>query len=156
VPTQSCCPEADGCDEGEGGEVVAGQLVVSGCDASPILEAAEHALDEVAPAIGRFVEWVGPLARGCGRDHRLDTSLLQPSAEGISVVGAVGEEAPWGGNRSQQRGGDADVGDIAGRQREGERSAAIIGQRVNLARAPASRAANRLRRLPLFAPAAER
>src|SRR5439155_27362269 len=57
----------------------------------------------------------------------------------------------------QQVPGDADVGDIARRQGEGDRPAEIVGQRVYLARAAAPRAADRLDRVPLFLdPRAER
>src|SRR5271155_5621200 len=59
-------------------------------------------------------------------------------------------------NGTQQRHGHADVGDIAGRQREGDRSAAIIGQTMDFRGATAARAPDRLRPLPPFAPAAER
>jgi hypothetical protein len=43
-----------------------------------------------------------------------------------------------------------------GRQREGDRSAAIVGQAMDLARPAAARAADRFFPLPLFEPAAER
>lgn len=44
--------------EHDGGGEVGCELVIAGGDASPILEAAEHALDEIALAIGRLVERV--------------------------------------------------------------------------------------------------
>jgi hypothetical protein len=56
----------------------------------------------------------------------------------------------------QQRDGHGDVGDVAGRQREGDRSAEIIGQAMDLAGPAAARAADRFVPLPLFEPAAER
>jgi hypothetical protein len=48
-------PDDDGREHDGGGEVGC-ELVVAGDDASPILEAAEHALDEIALAIGGLVE----------------------------------------------------------------------------------------------------
>ena len=58
VTTQSA-PEGDGSDEGDGGEEVVGASVVSSCDTSPVLEAAKHALDEVAAFVGEAVEGDG-------------------------------------------------------------------------------------------------
>jgi hypothetical protein len=52
--------------------------------------------------------------------------------------------------------GHDDVGDVSGRQRESDRSAAIVGQSMNLARSSAPRAADRFFKLPLFEPLAER
>jgi hypothetical protein len=51
-PPEDCGGEGD--SGGEGGR----KLVAAGCDASPILQAAEHALDEVALAVGDLVERV--------------------------------------------------------------------------------------------------
>ena len=51
---------------------------------------------------------------------------------------------------------NGDVGDAAGRQCEGDRSAAIVGQAMDLARPAAARAADRFFPLLLFEPAAER
>jgi hypothetical protein len=53
--TQSGPPDDDGREPDGGGEVGC-ELAVAGGDASPILEAAEHALDEIALAIGGLVE----------------------------------------------------------------------------------------------------
>jgi hypothetical protein len=54
LQTQSGPPDDDGCEH-DGGEVGC-ELVIAGCDASPIFEAAEHAFDEIALAIGNLVE----------------------------------------------------------------------------------------------------
>src|SRR4051794_38266321 len=45
-------PIADGDDEAEAGEEVAGEPVVAGRDAAEVLEAAEGALDDVAGFVG--------------------------------------------------------------------------------------------------------
>lgn len=75
----------------------------------------------------------------------------------VGVIGLVGEQPLGWGQGFEQVLGDTDVGDIARRQGEGDRSAEIVGQRVYLARAAAPRATDRLDRVPLFFdPRAER
>ena len=60
--------------------------------APPVLEAAEHALDQVTAPVGDAVEWIRSFARSGRGDHRLDLALLEPGSEGIGVVGLVGEQ----------------------------------------------------------------
>ncbi len=72
---------------------------------------------------------------------------LVPSRIGKQTFGLV--------HGAQERNGHGYVGDVAGRQGEGDRSATIIGQSMDFARSFA-RAPNRFRVLPLFEPAAER
>jgi hypothetical protein len=55
LQTQSGPPDQDGCEHYRGGEVGC-ELVIANCDASPILEAAEHAFDEIAAAVGDLIE----------------------------------------------------------------------------------------------------
>ena len=75
----------------------------------------------------------------------------------VGVIGLVGEQALGWREGGQQVLGDADIGDVARRQGEGDRPAEIVGQRVYLARTAAPRAADRLDRVPLFLdPRAER
>src|SRR5215211_2126018 len=94
VPTHLVDPEADGCNEGESGEEVLGQPVVSGRDAPPVLEPAEHAFDEIAPAVRLAAHRAGPLAARTRRDHRLDVMCGEQSSEGISIIGFVAEQPP--------------------------------------------------------------
>jgi hypothetical protein len=49
-------PRDDYSCESEAGEVVSSEAVVSGCDASPILQLAEHAFDDVSALIGGAIE----------------------------------------------------------------------------------------------------
>lgn len=107
-------------------------------DAPPVLHAPEDALDEVAPAIGAAVQRMGfATGTGGGNDH-LGALRLQELAEVIGIIGFVGEQATWRRDAVEQVGGDADVGDVAGRQDEGERSAFSIGHSVDLAGPPAA------------------
>jgi hypothetical protein len=155
VTTQSA-PEGDGGDESDGGKAVVGEAIVSGSDASPILDAAEHALDEVATLIGEAVERVWPGASGAGGDYRLDVVLGQRTSDGIGIIGFVAKQAAgWLDPGQQGRSYDV-VGGVAGGEDEGDGPAASVSQRVDLARPPAARAADRFGYLPLFPPPAER
>jgi len=132
------------------------EAVVSGCDAPPILQLAEHAFNDVSALIGGAIEWVWRAPRGGGGNGRSDLSLPEPPAQTVRVVGLVGEQALWFCDGAEKRNGHDDVGDVSGRQRESDRSAAIVGQSMNLARPSAPRAADRFFKLPLFEPLAER
>ena len=65
--------------ESEGGEIVSGQTVVSCCQAPPVLEAAEEALDEVATSIDCAIERVRNSPRCGGWNDRFDAAESQAS-----------------------------------------------------------------------------
>ena len=130
--------------------------IISGCDTSPVFEAAEEAFDHISATIDAPIERVWCPPCGCGRDDGLDVSGSEPCAQAVGIIGFVGEQAPGRGDRTEQRYGDADVSDIARCQGDGDRSAAIVGQAVDFARPAPARAADRFFILPLFEPAAER
>ena len=149
-------PLGDGGDESECGEIVSGEAVVPCCKASPVLETAEEALDKVATSIDSAIERVRNCSR-CGRwNDSLDATDFEPIAQTICIISFIGNQAVGPSDGGQQRHGHADVGNVAWRQREGDRSAAIIGQTMDLRGAASARAPNRLRPFPPFAPAAER
>jgi hypothetical protein len=60
--------------------------------------------------------------------------MLQPSAQTGGIVGLVGQQALWLSDGAEKRNSHDDVGDVSGGQRESDRSAAIIGQSMDLAR----------------------
>ncbi len=126
-------PDADGCGL-DGGEVVVRVPVASGCDAAPVLEAAEDALDHIAPSIG--------------------APHPEPAARAVGIMGRVGEQPSCGGARVPQRNGD--VGDIARGQRDGDRSAPVIGRAADLRGPPALRPADGFLPRLLLEPAAAR
>ncbi len=70
-----------------------------------------------------------------GRDNHLGALRCQGPAEVIDILGLVGQQAARPGDAVQQAGGDADVGDGARRQDEGERSAFSIGHSTCAGRA---------------------
>src|SRR3974377_1439995 len=110
------------------------EAVVSGCDASPILELAEQAFDDVSALIGGAIERVWRAPSGGGGGGRSDLSFVLPWAQKVGVAGFVRQQALWFCDGAEKRNGHDDVGDVSGRQRESDRSAAIVGQSLNLAR----------------------
>ena len=142
------------------GDEVAGQQndysVAVCCQASPVLETAEEALDEVATPIGGSIERIRNSPRCGGWNNGLDATGFEPVTQAVGVISFICDQVFRRRDGTQQRHGHADVGDVARRQRESDRSAAIIGQTMDLRGATAARAPDRLRPLPPFAPAAER
>jgi hypothetical protein len=138
VTTQSWQPETSGCDDGDGGEEVPGETVVACRDAAPVFHAAEHALDDVAPAVGPAVQWVRLAARAGGGNDDLGALGFQALSEMVRVIGLVGQQTVRRGDVIEQGGRDADVGDVAGRQDEADRLALSVGQSVDLAAPPAT------------------
>ena len=93
LQTQSGPPDDNGGDHDGDGKVGC-ELVVSCGDASPILEAADHALDEIALAIGSLVERMMSLAGRIVRDDRNCAAFEKKATQTIAVVGRVGSQAP--------------------------------------------------------------
>jgi hypothetical protein len=58
--------------ESEAGEIVSSEAVVSGCDASPILQPAKHAFDDVSALIGGTIKRVRDSPRGRRGNGRSD------------------------------------------------------------------------------------
>ena len=143
-------------DESERGDIVTGQAVVSCCQASPVLETAEEAFDKVATPIYGAIERVRNCSRCGGWNNSLDATGFEPVTQAVRVISFICDQVFRQRDGTQQRHGHADVGNVAGRQREGDRPAAIIGQTMDFRGATAARAPDRLRPLPPFAPAAER
>ena len=82
-------------------------------DAPPVLHPAEHALDDIASAVGYTFERTGMTATASGWDDDLGADRLEWLAEVVRIICLVRQHAPrWSGG-IVQRGGDADVGDAA-------------------------------------------
>jgi hypothetical protein len=80
-----------------------GAPVVSGVDAAPVLDAAEHVFVFVTLAVERRVVRDGDLAVGFGRDACGDAALRQCVAEPVAVVAFVGDHllCRWQGIEKQ-------------------------------------------------------
>jgi hypothetical protein len=155
LQTQSGPPDDDSCEHYGGGEV-GGELVVAGGDAPPILEAAEHAFDEIALAVGDLVKGMMPFAGRIVRNDRDSPALTQEAPEPIAVISRVGGQATARWNSADQSGRDADIAEMSRGHFDGDGASAPIDDGVDFRGAAAARAANRLRLGPPFPPAAER
>ena len=69
-------PRDDDSGESEAGEIVSSESVVSGRDASPILQLADHAFHDVSTLIGGAIEGVRGAPRGGGGNGRSDLPML--------------------------------------------------------------------------------
>ena len=78
-------------DEAQGREVIPRKLIVSGGNATPILETTEAALDDVATLVGFFVVSNALLSVGFARNDGLDPMAFEPSAKRIGVVAFVSQ-----------------------------------------------------------------
>ena len=94
---------------------VAGDPVVTGCEAAAVLEATEHTLDGVAALVEFHAKAAFPQAVALWRDVRDRTLALDQLADAVGVVSTVGmDDAPFG-QLSQQMLGCATVGRLTGR-----------------------------------------
>lgn len=114
-------PKCDDDGERDGGQDVAGELVVAGGDAPEILEAAECIFDEMAVAVSRFVEPDLFLAVAASGDDRPGLLAPQARAKCVAVIALVGDQRADARPILHEQLGGLDGAGIAGReaQREG-------------------------------------
>lgn len=112
--------------EAQSGHEVVGVLVVSSCDAPEILEAAKHALNDIASAITPSREGMRLFAIDLVRDHGSDAPAFQPSPPMVRVIGFVGEEISRGRQVLGEHDRALNVGGLPRCQVEGERAAARV------------------------------
>ncbi len=155
VQTQSD-PERDGSGKGDGRLIVAGELVVAGCDAAEVLEATEHGFDEPAVAVALLVIFDGPLAVASSGDDGDRALISQRRAKVIGVVSSIRDDTLHADRRTNQQVGPLDVRRIARRQREEEWSSEDIDERMDFRRTAAARDANGVGLSPPFPPPAQR
>lgn len=89
-------------------------------------------------------------------DDRHGPTLAQRVAQGVGVVALVGQDIAGVGCAGEQGRSDGDVGDVSGREDQGEGTPDDVGKGVNLGRLAAARGADRLDFGPPFPPKAER
>ena len=139
-----------------GGEKVSSEFVVTRRDAAKVFEAAEAALDDVASFVSPPVEAMAHNAIGFVRNDGLCSTSGDFGAKRIAVVAFVGEERAHRRRLGQHVGRNGNIGVLAWRQMQNDRSALRIAQSVDFRRASAARAADGLCVLPPFPPEAQR
>ncbi len=93
---------------------------------------------------------------GFVRDHRPDAPGLQMVPPVIGIIGFVREQVSSIRQARAQHDGSLDVGGLAWRQVEGQRTTIFVAYGVNLGVAASFGSANGLSRSPPFPPAAQR
>jgi hypothetical protein len=126
--------------------------MVSGGNAPEVLQPAKHHLNRISVSVEEWREAGLPFAIGLGRDvgQRAVVFDLTPDSVGVVALVRMHDIAIW--KTVEQRRASAAIRDLAAGQQESERAPLSIGQRVDLGRATASRAANGLIFSPLFRP----
>src|SRR5690554_4954012 len=140
-----------GCGKAEEGEEVAGAAIIAGGESAKMLQFVEAALDAVALAIERCVERNEHLAAAARGDHGFHPGRRDVLANGVAVVGLVGNDGVAGG-AVQQRRGRAAVVHLAAGQQEAQRPPERVGNEMDFGRQSASGTPQSLVRAPFLAP----
>jgi hypothetical protein len=122
--------------------------VVAGGDGAEVLEPTVGAFDNVAPFVALGIKREEPLAIGLVGDHGRGAAAVEEGAQMIGVIALVCDQPSACCRRGQERRGGGDIGDIAAAQEENDRSSLAVDEGVDLGRAAATRAADRLATLP--------
>ena len=113
-------------------EIGGREPIVAGSDAAAVLEPAEHALDGVAALVEGPAEATFPSPVGLRRDVRNGSLALDQATDPIAVVGAVRMDDAAGRQGREQRLGRSAVGSLTRRQMEGERTALVVREGMDL------------------------
>ncbi len=105
---------------------------MTGGNAPPVLEAAEHDLDAAAAPVAALVVSDRLIARSATWDARLDALDLESVSEPIGVVAAVAEKPLRLGQVVEQRRRTCVVADLAGGHEEAQRAAVRVGDGMQL------------------------
>jgi hypothetical protein len=120
------------------GEEVGSELVVSGANASEILQFVEEALDAVPLSVERFLPAVFRFAIGAVRN--IGNGTLSPDAgpHAVGVIALVGQDDGARFEPVEQSLGRSDVVIVAWRDQQLDRPALGVDARVDFRREPAS------------------
>lgn len=121
----------------EGGQVVLRESVVSGCDASELLELADGALDDVAPFIDGRVEVSRSAHARALRDDGPGADRLEMVEDGMGVIGLVGDDMVCS-KAGDERQGIGRVAGLAAGEEEADRPAEAVDRYVPFARQSSS------------------
>lgn len=145
----------DGCDV-DCGEEVGGELVVARSNSSEILKAAEAPFDDVAPAVGPFVEAMDTNSIGFVGDYGFGAAFGDLHPQVVAIVAFVGKQSAHVRRERQNLGRSSNVGILARCQMKNDRPAKRIAQPMDFGRTPTTGAADRLIAFPPFPPEAQR
>jgi hypothetical protein len=146
-------PEARG-SQGDGGEEVSRQLVVSRCDSSEVFQLVEESLDEVAQAVDCVIDRSLLFSVALRGDVRLGAVLGDQFEDGLGVVAAVGDRIGGGLQPVEQSRHGGFVGGLPRRQDEPDRQPVGTDDGVDLGAQSSTRTTDGVIRAPFFPPAA--
>jgi len=135
----------------DAGEVARARLVESRRDSAKALERVEEDLDEVSSSIERAILRDLPLPLGLGTDDGLDAAFFDLGAKLVGVVAGIADEGGAARIVEQFWRGDHLV-PLAGCQRDVERPAFRVDDRVDFGRKTSSRASQSIALDPPFPP----
>lgn len=143
-------------DEGGGCKEVAGELVIAGGDAAPVLDAAEVVFDFVASPVEAFgtISFCRGIA-SAGND-RQGAFILDLLADLLAVVGLVSGNGQRRLGSVEHVANDLAVVNMATRHSEVQRTALAVDDGVDFRRATAATDTDRLILLPPLPPLAAR
>ena len=124
---------------------------LSGGDAAEVFEFGEKSFDLIVLAVKAFAEAGLPFAVGLGRDVWHRALGFDQIADGVAVIGLVGEHS---GARVEQRQRSGCIVGLARSQAEPERETLPVDERVDLGREAAPGATETMISPPLFVVAA--
>src|SRR5690606_13969981 len=143
-------PEDDSCCDADCREEGVGASVVSGGDATPVLELCEQVLDLVALPVDVFVVGEGDLAASACGDARRDAPVAERLAVPDAVVAAVGDQMGSGGEFVQHHGRALVVADLTGAEPEDDRPTGLIAYGMELGVQPALGASDMAGNIPFL------
>jgi hypothetical protein len=137
-------------------QVVAGEFVVTGGDATEVFQSAETAFDGVTAFVEGAVQATTLFAVRLKRDDRFCAGVFHQFAEGVAVIAFVRDQGAHGWRDRKNVGRSFDVVHVAAGEHDRVGATQIVAQGMDFRRAPAAGATDSLRLVPPFAPLAER
>lgn len=119
-------------------EEVGGELVVTGCDATEVLQFGEEPLDQVALAVEPLAEAWLPLSVALGRDVGRSALILYQFADAVGIIGLVRQHDGARAKMIEQRVRNLSVVCLPSCQAEPDREALRVDDDVDLGREPAA------------------
>lgn len=136
------------------GEVGFLGFVIPGSDPPPVLELADQALDQIAPAVFSAIVRDGDVPIALGGNDGFDTSCGQLRLDGVSIVALVGKQCFDAGTEHPEQWPEAfGIVRLPRRQDEAERSTMFVATSVEPGAEAAARPAKPQGLLiPFFSP----
>ena len=126
------------------------------CDTTEVLEASEHAFNDITAPVSDFVERMRCPSIGPVRDDRLVTPRFQIAPPMNGVIGFIGQEVTGIRRTRAPHDGARDVGGLTGGRVERQGAAMLVAYGVDLGVAASLGGADGLRRSRPFPPPAQR